>query len=92
MSDTQTTFGNKCYILGQLWSDYKHDPEFADFVKYNDIGLPLAYCIDKEIIQSTKLAEGFVTETFDILLGSLGISDDGFDDLSDLFLQAGISE
>lgn len=87
MSDsTPTPFSNRCEILGDLWIDYKGDPEFADFIQYNDLGLPLAYAISGGIVESTPIAEGFVNETFNLLLEALGVKDEGYDSLSDLIM------
>ena len=45
MSDTGTAYEAQCDILADLWVEYKSEPEFKDFVEYNDLGLPLAYSI-----------------------------------------------
>ena len=72
-------------ILSELWLSYRKDEEFADFVEYNDIGLPIAYALDNGIVESTSLAETFISETFDLLVGALGIEDTGFETLDELF-------
>lgn len=79
-----TTFSNKLVILADLWLNYKQDEELADFIEYNDIGLPLAYLIHNEIVKTTDVAQKFVEETFELLLAKLEITDDGFEDLEDL--------
>lgn len=71
-----TNFGDKLGILADLWINYKSDDEFADFVEYNDIGLPLAYCIHTELAQPGEQAEMFIDETFNLLCGALGIDPD----------------
>jgi hypothetical protein len=87
MTDSiQTTFDNKCEILGELWITYKNDPEFTDFLEYNDLGLPLAYAIAGDIVKTTPKSTMFIEETFDLLLTALEIQDEGFDSLDDLFL------
>lgn len=87
MSDTNATpFETKCDILAQLWIEYKNDPEFADFLEYNDLGMPLSYAISTEIITKSPKAEMLVEETFQLLLAATGHeSDEGFESLSDLF-------
>jgi hypothetical protein len=80
----QTTFSDKAQILSELWMDYRLDPDFKDFVEYNDLGLPLAYAIANGIVQSNEIADRFVEETFDLLLSGLGIEDTGFESLLDL--------
>lgn len=80
-----TTFTNKCDILGELWVSYKNDAEFADFIEYNDLGLPLAYALSSEIVEVTPKAEMFVNETFELLLAGLGReTDEGYETLADL--------
>jgi hypothetical protein len=78
----KTNFKNKCAILSEIWIDYRDDAEFADFIEYNDLGMPLAYAINSGIVLSTDSAMKFVEETFDLLLAGLGIEDTGFEDLS----------
>lgn len=84
-SDNPTTqYADKVAILAELWMNYKGDPEFADFIEYNDLGLPLAYAINNEIVKSTPLSEKFVSETFDLLLAGLEVEDVGFEVLDDI--------
>jgi hypothetical protein len=80
----QTTFGNKCEILAELWMEYRTDEEFQDFVEYNDLGLPLAYAVANGIVEGTALVEPFINEAFDLLLAGLGIEDSGFETLQDV--------
>jgi hypothetical protein len=79
-----TTYDNKCIILADLWLNYRNDEEFADFIEYNDMGLPIAYAIAEGIVKSTELATKFVEETFDLLLAGVGIEDTGFESLDDI--------
>ena len=82
---SETTYSSKVNILAELWLGYRNDEEFQDFLEYNDLGLPLAYAISNGIVESTKVAEGFVVETFDLLLAGLDITEDtGFENLDDL--------
>jgi hypothetical protein len=81
----ETTYSDKTEILADLWLNYRHDEEFQDFVEYNDIGLPLAYAIANGIVKNTDLAEGYIVETFDLLLAGLDVDEDtGFETLDDL--------
>lgn len=90
MTDSATTpFSNRCDILAELWTGYKNDVEFEDFIEYNDLGLPLAYAISAGIVAKSDLAEGFVNETFDLFLDVLGLeSDTGFETLADVLVLA----
>lgn len=79
-----TTFENKCYILSDLWLNYRHDKDFEDFVSYNDLGLPLSYLISEGIVESSEVAQSMVEETFSILLSGMDIDDTGFENLDDI--------
>jgi hypothetical protein len=87
MADT-TDFSAKTNILADLWMDYRDDEDFKDFIEYNDLGLPLAYAVDNGIVEASEMAERFIDETFRVLLSSLGLEDEGFDNLNDLFARA----
>ena len=80
----QTTQDNKASILGELWTEYKNDAEFADFMEYNDLGLPLAYAVSNDIVEPTEQSNKFINETFGLLLLVLGVEDQGFETLEDI--------
>ena len=85
-NDNSTTFDNKCGILSELWMSYRFDSQFEDFVQYNDIGLPLAFLIDEELVKPRPTAKAMVEETFELLLTALKIEDAGFDSLDELLV------
>ena len=82
-------FKVKCSILNQLWTDYRYDEDFEDFIEYNDIGLPLASFIDEELVDITPRAEIYISETFDLLVAALDIEDKDYDSLEAMFFEAG---
>lgn len=81
-----TTFENKCLILAELWIDYRDEPDFKDFVSYNDLGLPLGFLIGEGLVTPSNKAKEMLDETFDMLLVSLGVEDAGFTNLDELML------
>jgi len=83
---TATSFDDRCSILAELWMNYRNDQNFEGFISYNDLGLPLAYLLDNEIVKSTPASIKFINETFDLLLGSLEQTDNGYVTLDDIFL------
>jgi len=85
-------FKLKCQILNQVWSDYRFEEEFKDFVDYNDLGLPLATLINEEIVSSTPRAQVYVEETFILLLHALDIEEKDYDSLEAMFFEAGKTE
>ena len=90
MSDTPTNhFSKKCEILGDLWLNYRQDEQFADFIEYNDIGLPLAYAFANEIAKPTGIAEQYIEETYSLFLEALEIEDEVFDSLDEMLDSSG---
>lgn len=83
----ENTFDNKCVILAELWLGYRQDPQFEDFVSYNDIGLPLAFLIDEELVKPSNLAREMVNETYALLLASLDREDGDHESLDDLLME-----
>jgi hypothetical protein len=72
-------------ILSDLWLNFRSEPDFQDFIEYNDLGLPLAYAINSKTVPLTERAEGFINETFALLLAGMEIDEDtGFDDLNEI--------
>lgn len=80
-----TTFDNKCVILSDIWLNYRDDAEFEEFIKYNDLGLPLAYAIGESIVKPTNEAKQFIEEAWDLLLSALEIEDEEFESLEEMF-------
>ena len=85
---SETTSENKASILAELWLGYKTDDNFEDFFAYNDLGLPLSYAIDNGIVKATEISNKFINETFALLLASLEVEDEGFQELDDIFMIA----
>jgi len=82
-----TTFDNRALILGQLWINYKGEDEWADFLEYNDLGLPLAFAFAEGIVNHTVTLEQYINETWDLFIEGLGIEDEGFARLEDIFTE-----
>jgi hypothetical protein len=83
--DKLTSFEDACSILAELWINHREERKFEDFLSYNDLGLPLAFLIDSELVTTTEIANKYIEETWDILLKSLEINEDiGFTCLEDI--------
>jgi hypothetical protein len=85
MIDYQT----KCSILADLWMGYREEKEFKEFIEYNDLGLPMAYCLSEGLIDEiTEAGQKYIMETFDLLIAALCIDIDKIENgmsLKDLF-------
>jgi hypothetical protein len=80
-----TSIETKAKILSDFYLEFKSDPEYEDFFSFNDPGLPIAYAISSGIVGSTEVAEGFINETFELLIDLFGITEDtGFETLDDI--------
>ena len=80
-----TSFSDILNILGQLYSNYKEDENFKDFIEYNDMGLPLAYLASEGLCDVTPDGGRYITETWSLFIDMLGVEDTGFENLDDLF-------
>lgn len=83
-----TDFNAKCEILSELWLNHKDDDAFQDFIRYNDLGLPLAYSLAEGIVGETETARKFVEATFNLLLAGLDVEDQGFKSFDQLLALA----
>ena len=87
MDNVSTTFTAKCQILSELWIKYRDEETLEDFFEYNDLSLPLAFLIAEEIVTDKNSAiEGFIEESFILLLSAVGLEDKGFDNLDDILI------
>lgn len=81
------TLADKSGILGQLWIEFREDPDFKNFVEYNDIGLPMAYMMAQGLVkEATPLGEQYIEETFDMLIGLLKVEEEEVDELEEIEL------
>ena len=87
MSDyTKTSYPTVCSILAEIWMDYRSDPEFQDFIEYNDLGLPLAYAVSSQIVVSNNVSQEIIQETWGLFLEALGLDDNGWESLEQIFI------
>jgi hypothetical protein len=80
----QTEFANKVTILAELYSTYKQDPDFKDFIEYNDLGLPLAFLAEDGLAEITETGIQYIEETWLLFLAALVIEDSQFESLKGL--------
>jgi hypothetical protein len=80
-----TDFSSICDILGDLYSNYKEDKNFGDFIEFNDLGLPLAYLASENLCEVSDDGARYITETWELFLAGLKMKDEGFESLEELF-------
>lgn len=79
-----TTLENKASILGELWTEHKHDEGFKNYMDYNDLGLPLAYAVSTGILEMNSQVQNYIEDSFSLLLDILQKEDEGFEALSEI--------
>lgn len=79
-----TDFSDVVKILGDLYINYKEDKDFADFIEFNDLGLPLAYFSSEGLAQVSEDGNKYILETWSLFLAGLNIQDTGFTSLDDV--------
>ena len=79
-----TDFSDVCIIMGELYSNYKEDKNFKDFIEFNDLGLPLAYLTSENLCEPSDDGKRYITETWDLFLAGLKMPDNGFESLEQL--------
>ena len=90
----ETSFEIKVGILSYLWMNYRENEDWKDFIEYNDLGLPLAYMLDNQVVELTAVDEDydeegsngtfFIEETWNMFLSMAGVEDTGFDDIEEI--------
>ena len=79
-----TDFSNICEILGELYSNYRDDEQFEEFIDYNDLGLPLSYFVKEELAVATDEGIESIQQAWTEFLELIGAEDKGFTDLDSL--------
>ena len=80
-----TDFSKKVEILGQFYQNYKDDNVLADFMEFNDLGLPLAFLAAENLCQITDEGIPYIEETWMLFLAGLELEDTGFETLDQIF-------
>ena len=83
-----TDFSNQIEILGAFYIDYREDSELKDFLEFNDIGLPLAWLCREGLCEINEDGKKYVAESWEMFLIALGIKDEGFENLGEVFAKA----
>lgn len=84
----KTSVFNRAEILASLWINQRDNEDLAEFMEYNDLGLPLAYALAEGIITTNSKVEENINDTFTMLLKVLEIEDTRFISYRDLFRAA----
>ena len=84
-----TDFSKQVEILGEFYINYREDSELKDFLEFNDIGLPLAYLASEGLCEISEDGKKYVAESWEMFLLAMGITDEGFENLGEIFAKTG---
>ena len=84
-----TDFSKQVEILGEFYINYREDSELKDFLEFNDIGLPLAYLSSEGLCDISDDGKKYVAESWEMFLLAMGITDEGFENLGEIFSKTG---
>jgi hypothetical protein len=74
-------YQDKCTVLAELWMNYRDDNDFKDFIDYNDLGLPMAYCLAEGLVtEITETGQAYINESYRLLITALGLDEDEIPD------------
>jgi len=68
-----TSFLTKCEILSEVHLEASWNEQLKDFSDVNDIGLPLAYLINKGLATTNDKGEVFIEATWESLCNMLNV-------------------
>ena len=74
-----TCFLTQCAILSDIWTNHADDEELAEFIGFNDVGLPLAHNvnIESELDDEERDNLDYVEQTWEQLCETLGVDKEG---------------
>jgi hypothetical protein len=72
MSD-MNIYTSKIAVLADFYLNYRDQDPYKDFAEYNDIGLPLAYVVHQNLVETNPEGRAFIEETYDLLCSAMGI-------------------
>ena len=84
-----TDFSNQVNILGEFYINYREDSDLKDFLEFNDIGLPLSYLASEGLCDISEDGKKYVAESWEMFLLAMGITDEGFENLGEIFAKTG---
>lgn len=89
---SKTPFSDKVTILAELWLNYREqaaqDEAWSSFFAYNDIALPMSYCLAENLVLLNEEDAGkeIIEETWKIFCEYIDIDVDGkYENIAEAF-------
>lgn len=90
MSEKITQLANRRAILADMWREELDNESLQELFEYGDIGFPLAYVIQEDIVPQTLVAQKYIDDLWEKTLLYLGIEDTGeYESFDEMALDAG---
>lgn len=84
---------DKCLIIEEYVRDSMEQGENADFITYNDLGIPLAVCVNAGIAQIIDNGAEIIDETYELLCDRLEVDKNkSYGSLSEMYEDSPIGE
>lgn len=64
----QTDFLTKCKVLGAIWIEQSENSDFNEFMRFNDLGLPLAYAHTEGMATIEDKGKIYIEQSWERLL------------------------
>ena len=72
MSD-MNIYASKIAVLADFYLNYRDQDPYKDLAEYNDIGLPLAYVVHQNLVETNPEGRAFIEETYELLCSAMDI-------------------
>jgi hypothetical protein len=90
MSEKITPPSDRRAILAELWREERDNESLQELFEYGDIGFPLAYTIEEDIVPQTLVAQKYLDDLWEHLLLYFGVDDTGeYEGWEEIALDAG---
>ena len=81
-------FNTICKILAEIYTLNSDEGLYEEFCQFNDIGVPLAYFVNENLAIPSDDGKKMIIGSWDILLKTLEIDDEGFGSLDEVLAWA----
>jgi hypothetical protein len=90
MSEKITPLADRRAILAEMWREELDNESLRELFEYGDIGFPLSYVIQEDIVPQTSVAQKYIDDLWEKALLYLGIEDTGeYESFDEMALDAG---
>ena len=82
--DELTAYRKKQGVVAACWISVKEYEEWAELVKYGDLGFPLAYAAETDLVELSEAGQEFVVELYNMILQTLELPDKDYESWAEI--------